>query len=566
MHEFFITEKGTALLTVYDRQYVDLSRYGVTEEAESYIADCLFQEIDLETNELIFEWRASDHFSFEDCFNPHPNRTGMPSGPTTPPPPASGNDDDHPATLVRKPRAWDWFHINSVTKDHIGNYLISSRYTHSLSYISHLDGSVQWQLGGKNNDFEDISEPPFAGYATSLAWQHHVQFDAHEPNVLLVFDNQAVNWNKTLAARVLKIQLDTEARTAKVIAAAEHPREYIVPSQGSVQQLASGNLFVGYGFASAMTEFSPDGSEVLCDWQYGALHAKLDGEYSAGIIQSYRAFKQPWKGWPLDVPTVKILESDTQLYGAFANNQEEDIDVSLPSETEAALLTLQSKQTKMHVSWNGATEVRTWTLERRLLATDGAPTSTLTSEPYAGDSTEPEASRLNASGWSLVDTTPKQGFESTLSIPLYSELLIHVNQSTYGVWQTLKQTTEYRLRALDAGEKLLGLWHIDSENHVSALPYKQDDESDAQHPYLPRSHTVAGLVGLAICAIFFYLWPRRRRLRWRYWNVPGFASDKEKGEEAATLIQPDVDASTTGNGADHDQWHGADRETTLAVR
>jgi len=540
MHEFLITPQGTALLTIYDPVHVDLSRYGVTEAAESYIADCLFQEIDLETNKLIFEWRASEHFSFDDCYNPHVNKTGVAPSAPTPAPQSSSDDEDHPAVPLRKPRAWDFFHINSVAKDFLGNYLISSRYSHSLTYISHIDGSIQWQLGGKNNNFKDISSAPYSGYATSLAWQHHVQLDANEPNVLLVFDNQAVNWNRTYSARVLKIRLDTTAMTAEAIAVAEHPQRYIVPSQGSVQQLPSGNLFVGYGFASAMTEFSPDGTEVICDWQYGALHAKLDGQYSAGMIQSYRAFKQPWKGWPLDVPKVKIEE--------IGQPQTAD-----PNEASGDAVLFQSKHMEMYISWNGATEVKAWILERRLLSEkDIEESSTDISEERSINiqhKTFTEDTRVNASNWLWVDSTPKTGFESSVVISPFPSLLSNVDESTYNTWQAMKNKTEYRLRALDMDGRLLGLWHVDHENNVVAVPYKQDSKQ-ATDIGQGKKHMLAGLIGLLLCTTILYVWPRRRRLRLR-WVVPRSADDKEKGDdEASTLISGDFDWNSSGSDDD----------------
>jgi hypothetical protein len=36
------------------------------EEDPHYIWDSLFQEIDIETNELLFQWRASDHYSMDE--------------------------------------------------------------------------------------------------------------------------------------------------------------------------------------------------------------------------------------------------------------------------------------------------------------------------------------------------------------------------------------------------------------------------------------------------------------------------------------------------------------------
>jgi hypothetical protein len=293
----------------------------------SYIWDSLFQEIDIETDELLFEWRASDHFDFSNCYNPWKLQ----------------NEE------VPGKEGWDWFHLNSVDKDNKGNYLISSRYSHSLAYIDHKTGKVLWQLGGKNNSFTDLS----GGIATGLQWQHHATWQ-DDYTAVTVYDNQAVNWNRTSESRGLKIRLDQEAMTAEVVAMAIHPQHYIVHSQGSMSQLSNGNLLIGYGYAAAMTEYSPDGKEVLCDWQYASLRSGPHGIYSPGLIQSYRTYKLPWKGFPLDSPNV-----------AF----------------EAGIF---------YVSWNGATEHRKWLLE----GSAGADQNL----------------------WQLVHETSRRGFETEINM------------------------------------------------------------------------------------------------------------------------------------------------------
>jgi hypothetical protein len=84
LHEFELTGHGTAILTAYDLIELDNSvadgRQGLGQ-----VRDSLFQEIDLETNEVLFQWRASDHISLRNSL------FGVSDG-------------------------WDWFHLNSVQK------------------------------------------------------------------------------------------------------------------------------------------------------------------------------------------------------------------------------------------------------------------------------------------------------------------------------------------------------------------------------------------------------------------------------------------------------------------
>jgi len=532
---------------MYDRVAADLTAYGIHAEEESYIYDCLFQEIDLETNELIFEWRASDHFIFDDCYNPprasnlNINSSSIRPIPIPIPLPIhpTSNTSSSPLPLpITKPRAWDWFHINSVSKDHLGNYLISSRYSHSLAYISHTTGKILWQLGGKHNSFFDISPPPYTNLSTSLAWQHHASIVPAEMSsvpgddnttTILVFNNDAVNWNRTVPATVLKILLDTTTSppTSLILAAAEHPQGYVVPSQGSAQQLANGNLFVGYGYAAAMTEFSADGKEVICDWQYGALHAKAEGEYSAGMVQSYRAFKESWKGWPKGLPKVKIEEVEVEVKPKNGSTDEQ-------TQPQSAATEHTTKEIRMWISWNGATEVETWMVERRMISENAFESEdedlpglegttdmferqhdTLSSSPV-------EDHHLNANGWTMVNSTNKAGFESSI-VNSYSELRNSETEGEESYQQPSKNRTEFRLRAMDSNNEILGLWHVSHENVVSALPYQQDEEDIAiGRLSLAFGHSAEGhslrymsawVLGLAICLLLVWLWHRRSAVK-----------------------------------------------------
>jgi hypothetical protein len=92
-------------------------------------------------------------------------------------------------------------------------------------------------------------------------------------------------------------------------------------SQGSMQIMDNGRVFVGYGYIPTFTEYSADG-EVLCDVHFGP-----ESGFGSGDILSYRAFKRDWIGKPTTVPNL-VIESNIT-----------------------------------YVSWNGATEVATWVLE-----------------------------------------------------------------------------------------------------------------------------------------------------------------------------------------------------------
>lgn len=281
LHEFQITEQGTALLTAYDIQPADLSAYGVED---GHIIDSLFQEIDLETGELIFQWRASDHYPVTESLAPYESYKG----------------------------AWDYFHINSVDKDpSTGNYIVSSRYMCGVAFVDGTSGQVIWQVGGKNNSFTDLSD----GEATNFSWQHHSRL-LNNGTLLTVFDNGAY-YNKPIRraqhSRGLMIDLDTTAMTAKLRHALVAPQHFLSPSQGSVNILPdTGNVLVGWGHTPAWTEYDAVTGEVLCDTHLGA--TRLDG---LSWCKNYRTFKSRWVGRPPSPPDAVLKTGEQALYASW---------------------------------------------------------------------------------------------------------------------------------------------------------------------------------------------------------------------------------------------------------
>lgn len=308
LHEFQITRDDTALFAVYEIHQTNLRPAGGPENG--WIYDGLFQEVDVETNSLLFQWRASEHFPLQESERDRED--------------GDGDTQDNP---------WDFFHINSVDKDWRGNYLISSRYMSCLAYIDGRTGDVLWKLGGKQNSFRDLSD----GAATNISWQHHarfqVQYDTNSTRMISLFDNASRGEGAPENnSRGLLIEINEESMIASVVREYWNSNSISSQSQGSMQILENGNVVVGYGYSAAWTEFTADG-EVLCETHFGPM-----SQFHRGQVLSYRVFKQEWVGLPLTSPSVAL------------------------SGTEAA------------VSWNGATEVVTWVLQgaspRREGATD----------------------------------------------------------------------------------------------------------------------------------------------------------------------------------------------------
>src|SRR5262249_27356462 len=128
VHEFLLTSKGTALVTIYAPKTVDLTPVGGPSTYQTL--DSILQEIDIATGKVLLEGHALDHIPLTDSYAP-----------------------------VVEP--YDYFHINSIDVALDGNLLVSARNTSCIYKLDRKTGAVLWRLGGQSSDF---SFRPDAGF------------------------------------------------------------------------------------------------------------------------------------------------------------------------------------------------------------------------------------------------------------------------------------------------------------------------------------------------------------------------------------------------------------------
>jgi hypothetical protein len=206
---------------------------------------------------------------------------------------------------------FDYFHINSIDVDTDGNLLISARHTCAVYKIDRRSGDVMWRLGGKRSDFA-------MGAGTQFAWQHDAR---RQPDGSITLFDDGSNGSKPpteAQSRGLVLDVSESAHTATLRQAYNHIYGILASSQGSMQTLPNGDVLLGWGDQAYFTEYAADGGTVL--------DARLpDGS------TSYRALRFAWHGQPADHPAV----ATEQTYG---------------------------DATTVYASWNGATEVASWTV------------------------------------------------------------------------------------------------------------------------------------------------------------------------------------------------------------
>ena len=248
LHEFLLTDRGTALLTTYSVAHADLCAVGGARDGT--IQDAIFQEVDLASGRVLLEWHSLDHIPISESYWP------------------VGEN-------------WDYVHLNSIAVDHDNNLLVSSRNTHTIYKIDRHTGQIIWRLGGKHTNFPI---PPNARFA----WQHDAR---RQPNgTLTLFDNG------NQISRALILHLDEPHRTTQLQHAYQHPNRLFANSQGNVQILPNHNILVGWGAQPYISEFTPNGSLAY------------DAHFDPGYI-SYRAYRVPWAAAPRRAPDVAVRRS-----------------------------------------------------------------------------------------------------------------------------------------------------------------------------------------------------------------------------------------------------------------
>ena len=328
LHEFKITEDGSALITVYERTLVNLNNTKVEIPADRTIVDGILQEIDIATGDLLFEWRASDHLS-----NPALQKS---SGGMV----ADGS--------------FDYFHMNSIEKDSKGNYLVSLRHIHALVYVDGLTGEILWTLGKDVGDFEDLSE----GEATAFQWQHDARWVSEEEGIISLFDNGIAHKHRDAAySQGLVLQLDFINWTVTLLQSYTSQSLINSPSQGNVQLLKQpdgpDHVFIGWGASAAFTEHDLNG-DLLCETHFGASWL-----FYFERVKSYRALKTfNWKATPA-------------AWDPEARIKDENIYVSWNGATEVAYWSLQARAGPTNATQESNAEGSTFT-EIDIIAKDSS--------------------------------------------------------------------------------------------------------------------------------------------------------------------------------------------------
>jgi hypothetical protein len=104
--------------------------------------------------------------------------------------------------------------------------------------------------------------------------------------------------------------------TVRLVNQYEHSPPLLSAFEGGVQPLSGGEMFVGWGQQPYLTEFNAAG------------HIDFDAHFNVAT-STYRAYRFPWEARPMTRPTLAIRPRS-------------------------------NGRASLYVSWNGATDVRSW--------------------------------------------------------------------------------------------------------------------------------------------------------------------------------------------------------------
>lgn len=256
-HELQVLADGTYLLVALGTETVDMSRYLVGANTAASVTEQVIQEF-TPAGELIFQWRAWDHFDVRDQ-QQFINILGT---------------------------GFDFTHINAIDIDTDGHILISSRNTSEITKINRDTGEIIWRLGGAHNQFKFLNDP-----LNGTRNQHAVRMVT--TNHYTMFDNG--NLHSPSVSRGVEYVLDTTNMTATIVW--QYPKA-TTPSlfsfyMGDVQRLPNGNTLIDWavGNLPKLTEVRPDGSKAFeMNW--------------ADQWEAYRVWRCPWQGSALKPYTI----------------------------------------------------------------------------------------------------------------------------------------------------------------------------------------------------------------------------------------------------------------------
>ncbi len=249
-HEGYQTRRRRYIVLGTEERTFDMSNVVPGGDPEAILIGAVVQEFD-RYGRKTFDWRSLDHISVDE---------------TT-------SDIDLLSKRI------DYIHVNSVSEDVDGNFLISCRNTDQIIKVSRSTGDVLWRLGGSSAKRTDITilNDDVDGF---VGFSHQHSAIRARNGELLLFDNGVMRPDPF--SRAVGYRIDETRKTAEKTWEFMPTERQFAPTMGSVQELEDGHIIVGWG----STQTGLLATEVD---RSGTIHAEVRAYRQVGV--SYRVHK-----------------------------------------------------------------------------------------------------------------------------------------------------------------------------------------------------------------------------------------------------------------------------------
>lgn len=280
-HEFYmLPDSGYFLIGKRDTK-VDMSQYVTGGKTDATVTETCIQEFTAD-DELIFIWRAWDHFDIRDI-----------------------EMDVLSGSHIRFP------HMNAIFTDDDGHILLSSRHLSEISKIHRQSGKFIWRMTGipdsQHNDFQFVNDP-LNGFRN----QHAIRSLGNNRYTLL--DNG--NSHTPAVSRAVEYEIDTVQMTATLVWEYRHDSDNRVARfMGNTQRLPNGNTHINWAVSNhpqIAIEVTPDGQKELEMWFENGSNC-------------YRSFRHPWEGICL-TPYLQLEPQPDNLTLIFNKFGDDNVD------------------------------------------------------------------------------------------------------------------------------------------------------------------------------------------------------------------------------------------------
>ena len=259
-HELKVLADGSYLMLGVRFNPVDMSKYVVGGRTNAVVTEGVVQEFTA-AGELIFQWRAWDHYDIRDS-------------------------------------TADFPHFNAIDVDEDGHILVSARHLSETTKINRNTGEIIWRLSGSKSSFTFLNDP-----LNGTSYQHSIS--ALGNGRYMVFDNG--NNHNPQVSRAVEYQLNLTNRTATMVWEFRDTPEEFSGFMGNAQRLPNGNTLINWVYDKIV--------EVDSN---GAKHFEMN---LVGFNTLYRVYRFPWEG-VVKVPYLIVEpypDNTTLLFNKFGD-------------------------------------------------------------------------------------------------------------------------------------------------------------------------------------------------------------------------------------------------------